>query len=91
MGVGEKTNVSFVFPKGVRINIILDQNKTFKDAVYAFCKKVGEISFDQVEKNIFFLFNGIKLDIKDKRKLCQFSFGNDLVVIVLDTKGIIGG
>ena len=88
---GKKINISFVFPKGVRFIIAIDQNNTFKDAVYAFCKKVGDISFDQVEKNIFFLFNGIKLDIKDKRKLCQFSFGNDLVVIVLDSKGIIGG
>ena len=86
---GKKINILFVFPKGVRINIIIDQNETFKDAVYAFCSKV-EISFDQVEKNIFFLFNGIKLDIKDKRKLCQFSFGNNLVIIVIDSKGLIG-
>ena len=84
-------NISFVFPKGVRINIVIDQNKTFKDAVYAFCKKVGGISFDQVEKNIFFLFNGSKLDIKDKRKLCQFQFSlNMLVIMVVDSKGLIG-
>ena len=82
-------NISFVFPKGVRINIVIDQNKTFKDAVYAFCKKVGGISFDEVEKNIFFLFNGSKLDIKDKRKLCQFS-SNNCVIIVYDSKGLIG-
>ena len=87
---GKKINISFVFPKGVRINFAIDQNNTFKDAVYAFCKKVGDISFDQVEKNIFFLFNGIKLDIKDKRKLGEFSFGNNLVIIVLDSKGILG-
>ena len=85
-----KINILFVFTKGVRINIYIDQNKTFKDAVYAFCNKVGGISFDQVEKNIFFLFDGKKLDIKDKRKLCQFSFGNNLVIIVVDNKGIIG-
>ena len=87
---GKKINISFVFPKGVRFIIAIDQNNTFKDAVYAFCKKVGDISFDQVEKNIFFLFNGIKLDIKDKRKLGEFSFGNNLVIIVLDSKGILG-
>ena len=82
-------NISFVFTKGERININIDQNKTFKDAVYAFCNKVGGISFDQVEKNIFFLFNGIKLDIKDKRKLCQFSF-NSSAIMVVDNKNIIG-
>ena len=84
-----KINISFVFTKGERINIKIDQNKTFKDAVYALCKKVGGISFDQVEKNIFFLFNGSKLDIKDKRKLCQFSL-NILVIMVVDSKGLIG-
>ena len=83
--------ISFVFTKGERIYIDIDQNKTFKDAVYAFCKKVGGISFDQVEKNIFFLFNGSKLDIKDKRKLCQFQFSlNMLVIMVVDSKGLIG-
>ena len=86
---GKKINISFVFTKGERINIDIDQNITFKDAVYAFCNKVGGISFDQVEKNIFFLFNGIKLDIKDKRKLCQFSF-NSSAIMVVDNKNIIG-
>jgi hypothetical protein len=86
---GKKINILFAFPKGVRINIVIDQNKTFKDAVYDFCKKVGRISFDQVEKNIYFLFNGSKLDIKDKRKLGQF-LSNNLVIIVVDSNGLIG-
>ena len=68
----------------------MDQNKTFKDAVIMFCNKVRK-PFSTIKKNIHFVYNAIKLDIEDNRKLAQISLNApSMTISVLDVINIIG-
>ena len=89
INLGPKINLTFDHTSGLKISISIDQNKTFKEAVIMFCNKVGK-PFSTIKKNIHFLYNAIKLDIEDNRKLAQISSGVPMRICVVDVINIIG-
>lgn len=86
-----KINLIFRVTSGLNINITIDNNKTFKEAVTMFCNKL-ELSFPQVQQNITFIYNIEKLYIEDKRPLSQIALPNDLsemTITCLDQGNVI--
>ena len=86
-----KINLIFRVTSGLNINITIDNNKTFKEAVTMFCNKL-ELSFPQVQQNITFIYNIEKLYIEDKRPLSQIALPNDLsemTITALDESNVI--
>ena len=89
INLGPKMNLTFAHTSGLKINLYIDQNKTFKEAVIMFCNKVGIPFSSLYQKKIFFLYNANKLNIEDNRKLAQI-FLNFSIISVVDVFNIIG-
>ena len=89
INLGPKMNLRFYHTSGLKITLIIEENKTFKEAVIMFCNKVGIPFSSLYQKKIFFLYSGSILNIEDNRKLAQI-FGNSSVISVVDATNLIG-
>jgi len=65
-------NIVFILQSGYKKNIAINSKRTVEDLFNLFLKENDLNSNDIQKKKIFFLFNGKKLDIKDKRKIEEF-------------------
>ena len=75
-------NIVFISQTGYKNNIAINSKRTVEDLFNLFLKEKGLSSYDIQKKKIFFLFNGIKLNIKDKRKIEEvFNNGHKIQVM----------
>ena len=92
---GERTNFIFQTSKGFKITIIAPLDITINQALVEYIKRVG-LGPNALYDGFFFLYNGAKVDIYDKVKLVKdlATMGNvnqnHIVIVVVDTKNLIG-
>ena len=60
-----------------------------KTLLEEFVRKIG---FDKkiLNRDIYFLYNGIKMDINDIRSVIDLNINDSSIILVVDTKGILG-
>jgi len=64
-------NFLFITQTGHKKAITMNENRTVGDLLNLYLEKMG-LSFNDIQKqNIYFVFNGEKIDINDKRKIKQ--------------------
>ena len=84
-----KMNIKFQLSSGNRINMVVPETISLKTLFEEFVRKIG---FDKniLNKDIYFLYNGIKMDINDIRSVKDLNFYDSCIILVVDTKGILG-
>ena len=92
---GERANLIFQTSKGYKITLIAPLVVQFHQVLVEYIKKVG-LGPNALYDGFVFLYNGAKIDIKDKVKLVRdlAYIGNvkqnHIVIVVVDTKNLIG-
>ena len=86
----QKFNVVFVHPTGKKIMIICPISLKVKDLLLQYISRIG-LSDSLIGKDIFFIYNGLKIDEKEEKQVSQYFFHGMLHnILVVDTKNIIG-
>ena len=67
-----KMNFLFETVSGRTNNIAMNPNRTVEDLLKLYLNKMGLNLVDVQKKNIFFVYNGETIDIKEKRKIKEF-------------------
>ena len=92
---GERANLIFQTSKGYKITLIAPLVVQFHQVLVEYIKKVG-LGPNALYDGFVFLYNGAKIDIKDKVKLVRDMAyignvqQNHIVIVVVDTKNLIG-
>ena len=92
---GERTNLIFQTSKGFKITIIAPLDVTINQTLVEYIKRVG-LGPNALYDGFYFLYNGAKINIYDKVKLVKdlANMGdlnqNHVVIVVVDTKNLIG-
>ena len=92
---GEKANLIFQTSKGFKVTIIAPLVVQLYQVLVEYIKKVG-LGPNALFDGFVFLYNGAKIDIKDKAKLVRdIAYianvqQNHIVIVVVDTKNLIG-
>lgn len=79
----------FESSSGLKVNILIGLNNTFKDAATIFCKKINIIP-SLIGEKIHLMFNGCVLKMKDKKTLEQIGIIGNSKILIIDTSGILG-
>lgn len=85
-----KINIKFSFSAGNFVNLIVPNNMKVKDLFISFITKMG-FDKDILKEEIYFLFDGSKMDINEELTIEEKGLFDHSVILVLDTKGILGG
>ena len=84
-----KRNIKFQISSGNTFNIIAPSNMKVKDLFKHFVTKLG-FSEEIIGKDIYFLMNGERFDLNEEREIKQMKIIDNSIILVIDTKGIIG-
>lgn len=84
-----KVNIAFTTQKGQKVNIICPVNMRLEDLFIKYITRLG-LGPNVLGNSIFFLFNGSKININDKRTVSDIGLIHGSNIIVLDLKGVIG-
>ena len=87
--LGEPIVVYFDASTGQKVSIPIGLNITIKDAFILFCNKVA-INYSDIEKEIFFLYNGQRLRCDDNTTLKQIGIRNKFSITVFDQGNVVG-
>ena len=84
-----KMNIKFQLSSGNKINMVVPETISLKTLLEEFVRKIG---FDKkiLNRDIYFLYNGIKMDINDIRSVIDLKINDSSIILVVDTKGILG-
>ena len=86
----QKFNVVFIHQTGKKVMMICPYSLIVKDLLLKYISRVG-LSDYVIGKEIFFIYNGLKIDEKEEKKIGQYFFPGMLqTILVVDTKNIIG-
>jgi len=85
-----KINVVFIHPNEKKIMMICPSSLKVKDLLVQYVSRVG-ISNSLIGKDIFFIYNGLKINEKEEKDIEHYFFSGMLHnILVVDTKNIIG-
>jgi hypothetical protein len=85
-----KINVAFIHQSGKKTMMICPYSLKVKDLLSQYISRMG-LSDHIIGKEIFFIYNGLKIDEKEEKIIGQFFFKGMLqTILVVDTKNIIG-
>ena len=83
-----KYNYVFLTQSGIKFNIILNGNKTVEELLKVFAAKSGFSNNDIEKENIYFLFDGYKIDKKSQKKIKDFLGTNNPEIKVYFAKNV---
>ena len=84
-----KINISFTTQKGYKINIVAPRELPVKELLKQYVLRVG-LGPGVLKDTVFFVYNGLKVNNYEERKVDEFFGFSGTNIIVLDTKDIIG-
>ena len=84
-----KINIAFTTQKGQKVNVITPVNMRMNDLFVKYITRLG-LGPNLLGQSIFFLYNGSKIKVDDKRTVAEMGLVDGSNVIVLDLKGVIG-
>ena len=83
-------NVTFITQTGKKIMMSCPYNTKLKDFLVKYASRMG-ISESLIGKDIYFIFNGLKVNEKEEASIGQFVRGTtNPTILVIDTKNILG-
>ena len=82
-----KKNITFIEPNGSKLIITIGISNKVSEAIKLFLKRVG---LSENIKSLFFLFNGLMININDQRTIEEAFPEMDITLLVVDTGNIIG-
>ena len=85
----KKINVKFQLSSGNRINMIVPETISQRTLFKEFITKIG-FNKKILGKEIYFLCNGLKMDLNEERSLLNMKIFDGTIILVVDTKGILG-
>lgn len=84
-----KANIILKTQKNQMINLIAPFDMKVKDLLSNFVQKLG-LGIGVMEKSLFFLFNGFKIDINEEKNIVEYGLDKGGQIIVMDIKEVIG-
>ena len=84
-----KVNIVFQVTVGNKFNVIAPNSMKMKDLFINFITKLG-LSTQSIGKDIFFVYNALRVDPNENRTLSEMSIIDSSIIMVIDTKGLIG-
>lgn len=87
---GDRVNIMFITGAGLKTVIISPINLPVKDLFKEYIKKMGQDP-RVLGKYIYFLYNGLKIDINEPKTVFQFGLNASNVIMVVDTSNLLGG
>ena len=82
-------NICFLISTGQKFNEQAINTLKTKDLFIKFITRLG-FTKELLDKNIAFLFNGIKIDHNEEKTLREMGIGDNSIIVTMDLKGIIG-
>ena len=87
---GSRVNIMFVTGTGIKTMIIAPINLPVRDLLREYIKRMG-LDIGVLGKYIYFLFNGLKININENKNIFQFGLNASNVIMVIDTSNLLGG
>ena len=84
-----KTNITFKTQRDQIVNIVCPVNLKVKDLLIKYINKLG-LGPGVMGTSIFFLFNGLRLDINENSTVSEIGLISGSTIIVLDVNSVIG-
>ena len=84
-----KRNIKFSFSNGSSVMMTVPIDIKVKDLIIAFINQIG-FNTSILDKDIYFLFNGSKIDINEEKTLEQMQIFDPSIILVIDTRGVLG-
>jgi hypothetical protein len=88
--MGDRSNIMFVTGAGVKTMVVAPLNLPIKDLFKEYITKMGQDP-RVLGKYIYFLFNGLKMDINEPKSIIQYGLNSSSVIMVVDTSNLLGG
>ena len=87
---GERINIMFITGAGLKTMVVAPINLPVKDLFKEYIKKMGQDP-GVLGKYIYFLYNGLKIDLNEPKTVCQYGLNASNVIMVVDTSNLLGG
>ena len=87
---GDRVNIMFITGAGLKTVIISPINLPVKELFKEYIRKMGQDP-RVLGKYIYFLYNGLKIDINEPKTVFQFGLNASNVIMVVDTSNLLGG
>ena len=84
-----KINITFTTQRGNKMIIVVPRDLPVKELLKMYVLRIG-LGPGVLKDAIFFIYNGLKVDINEEKEVGQFFCFNGTNIVVLDTKNIIG-
>ena len=86
-----KKNIVFTLPAGNKVNITFNEGTTIDEVLKTFLKRIGKPELINTKDELFFLYNGLKLNFGDKTKVEDLDSNIREIpqIIVVSTKDVI--
>ena len=88
--MGERCNIMFITGAGLKTMIVAPINLQVKELFKEYIRKMGQDP-RVLGKYIYFLYNGLKIDINEPKTVFQFGLNASNVIMVVDTSNLLGG
>ena len=86
-----KTNIIFKTTRGTALNIIIDYEKTVRELIQLYFKRLGKPELYDRPSDIYFLFNANRLNYSDQTSVKKFfSSASYPMIMVNDLRDLIG-
>ena len=86
-----KTNIIFKTTRGTALNIIIDYEKTVRELIQLYFKRLGKPELFNRHSDIYFLFNANRLNYSDQTSVKKFfSSASYPMIMVNDLRDLIG-
>ena len=84
-----RRNLVFTTQKGQKMTITTPSSMKVKDLLVQYVLKNG-LGPRVINGNIFFIYNGLRIDQNEDKSVGEFFIGDFVNIIVMDTKNILG-
>ena len=87
---GNRVNIMFITGAGLKTVIVSPINLPVKELFKEYIKKMGQDP-RVLGKYIYFLYNGLKININEPKTVVQYGLNASNVIMVVDTSNLLGG
>ena len=87
---GQRSNIMFITGAGLKTMVVAPINLPVKDLFKEYIKKMGQDP-GVLGKYIYFLYNGIRINLNEPKTVYQFGLNSSSVIMVVDISNLLGG
>ena len=87
---GQRSNIMFITGAGLKTVVIAPTNLPVNELFKEYIRKMGQDP-RVLGKYIYFLYNGVKIDLNEPKTINQYGLNSSSVIMVVDTSNLLGG